>query len=67
MKDANDLYRAGVNLRELGDKAEPYRPKGNGKTEASLVTRCAADVDPEAIEWIWQDRLARGKHTGNRR
>ena len=29
----------------------------------SLVTRCAADIQPEPIEWIWPGRIARGKHT----
>jgi putative DNA primase/helicase len=28
-----------------------------------LVSRCAADIAPEKIEWIWPGRLARGKHT----
>ena len=26
-KDMNDLYREGINIRELADKAEPYQPK----------------------------------------
>lgn len=29
----------------------------------SLVSRCAADIPPEHINWIWPGRLARGKHT----
>jgi hypothetical protein len=28
-----------------------------------LVMRCAADIEPEPIDWSWQDRLARGKLT----
>jgi putative DNA primase/helicase len=33
------------------------------KREATLVSRCAADIAPEKIEWLWLGRLARGKHT----
>jgi KaiC/GvpD/RAD55 family RecA-like ATPase len=28
-----------------------------------LVSRCAAEIAPERIEWLWPGRLARGKHT----
>ena len=30
---------------------------------AALVSRCAAEIPPEKIEWLWPGRLARGKHT----
>lgn len=30
---------------------------------ASLISRRAADIEPEKVEWLWPDRLARGKHT----
>lgn len=30
---------------------------------ANLVSRCAADIEPEKVEWLWPGRLARGKHT----
>ena len=35
-------------------------PAGRG---AALVSRCAAEISPEKIEWLWRGRLARGKHT----
>jgi putative DNA primase/helicase len=35
---------------------------GNAAT-AALVSRCAAEIPPEKIEWLWPGRLARGKHT----
>ena len=35
-------------------------PAGRG---AALVSRCAAEILPEKIEWLWRGRLARGKHT----
>jgi hypothetical protein len=28
-----------------------------------LMARCAADIPPEKISWLWPGRLARGKHT----
>ena len=28
-----------------------------------MVSRCAAEISPEKIEWLWPSRLARGKHT----
>jgi AAA domain-containing protein/uncharacterized protein DUF6371 len=31
------------------------------KTE--LISRCADDVEPEPISWLWDGRIARGKHT----
>jgi putative DNA primase/helicase len=36
---------------------------GDANTSSQLVTRCAADITPEKIEWIWPGRIARGKHT----
>jgi AAA domain len=36
----------------------------NGSTTtSSLISRCAAEIPPEKIEWLWPSRLARGKHT----
>ena len=34
---------------------------GSGAPSA-LVSRCAAEIAPEKIEWLWTGRLARGKH-----
>jgi predicted ATP-dependent serine protease len=30
---------------------------------AALVSRCAAEIAVEKIDWLWPGRLARGKHT----
>ena len=30
--------------------------------ESTLISRCAAQIAPEKIEWLWPGRLARGKH-----
>ena len=40
----------------------PRPENGSGATPA-LVSRCAAEIAPEKIEWVWVGRLARGKHT----
>ena len=65
MKDWNDAHRAGVNIVALAGATPRYRP--NGRIEASssggLITRCAADIEPEPIGWIWEGRIARGKLT----
>jgi len=29
----------------------------------SRILRCAADIAPEKIEWVWPGRIARGKQT----
>jgi len=42
-------------------KAEA-RDTGSGATPV-LVSRCAAEIAPEKIEWLWPGRFARGKHT----
>ncbi|HUT56397.1 MAG TPA: AAA family ATPase, partial [Phycisphaerae bacterium] len=33
------------------------------QVKSSLISRCAADIEPEKVEWLWHGRLARGKHT----
>lgn len=33
----------------------------HGQTE--LIVSCAADIEPEHVDWLWPGRLARGKHT----
>jgi putative DNA primase/helicase len=38
-------------------------PSGGSGAEPALVSRCAAEIAPEKIEWVWPGRLARGKHT----
>lgn len=47
------------------EKAEEPEPAttGDGDWGPNLVSRCAADIVPEKIEWVWPGRLARGKHT----
>jgi AAA domain len=35
----------------------------SGGGDHGLVVRRASDIEPRAIDWIWQARIARGKHT----
>ncbi len=45
------------NREAVGGGAEPKSAAG------SLAFVCAADVDPESVDWVWPGRLARGKLT----
>jgi hypothetical protein len=69
--DANDIARAcGFDgLRKAWDAA-PISQIRQTKAEApaqidgsGLVVKCAADIKPEKVDWLWQDRLPLGKCT----
>src|SRR5262245_56533107 len=62
MKDWNDAHNAGANIRELGDGAKPYEPRANGRDQNFHLIRVGG-VEPVAVDWVWVDRLARGKMT----
>jgi hypothetical protein len=32
-------------------------------SSAQLISRCAADIEPKRIDFLWPGRIARGKHT----
>ena len=55
MKDWNDAARAGVNARDAADQA--WRKP----SPSSLVIACASDIRPERVDWLWHERLPRGK------
>lgn len=78
MKDANEMLRAGVDLRKYADGAEKYEPKrdnnvrpifpqkGGGHhadTGAAFTLVHLEEVEPEQVDWIWDSRLAVGKIT----
>jgi hypothetical protein len=45
-------------------KIEQVRaPEDGGDSGAHLISRCAADIAPKRIDFLWQNRIARGKHT----
>jgi predicted ATP-dependent serine protease len=49
--------------RHNADKPqEASMPSVANVATAALVSRCAADIAPEKIEWRWPRRLALGKH-----
>jgi hypothetical protein len=68
-EDWNDAYKAGVNIRAMADKVNAYKGDnvvplhGAPQTGPQLLTRCAAEIEPEPIDWIWDGRIARGKLT----
>jgi putative DNA primase/helicase len=44
--------------------AAANRAKANGgNSGAHLISRCAADIIPKRIDFLWPGRIARGKHT----
>jgi putative DNA primase/helicase len=69
--DAYDWIQAGGTAEKLWKLVETdareSTPKAaqNGKTTegSKLVYRCASEVDPEPIVWLWPGRIAKGKHT----
>ena len=66
MKDWNDAHRAGFNARAVADKVWSEESKANGKGPPSgdaLICRCASEIAPERVDWLWPGRIARGKHT----
>jgi hypothetical protein len=38
-------------------------PRDGGVSTTRLISRCAADIEPKRIDFLWQGRIARGKHT----
>ena len=51
-----------VQLSAMPRDVRRVTSRGSG-AEPALVSRCAAEIAPEKIEWVWPGRLARGKHT----
>jgi putative DNA primase/helicase len=42
--------------------AGPFLPSRNSESYA-LISRCAADITPEPVQWLWPGRIAIGKQT----
>jgi putative DNA primase/helicase len=67
--DAFDWIKSGGTAEQLWKllKETPQNYVTSNQSAAAngshLVTRCAADIEPEPIEWLWPDRIARGKQT----
>jgi putative DNA primase/helicase len=54
----------------LADKLRIERVGAPWKTQnrlpevhSTLISRCAADIVPKRIDFLWSGRIARGKHT----
>ena len=62
MKDWNDAYKAGVDIRAMADKVNAYKGDNVVPLHASPYTLiCLADVDVEPVEWLWDNRPGQGK------
>src|SRR5262245_59057162 len=45
------------------DMLRATSPSADIAATATLISRCAAEIPAEKIDWLWPDRIARGKHT----
>jgi len=68
--DVSDFIECGGTIERLNERVDAapiWSPSVlQGETNgdrAVLVSRCAAEIAPEKIEWLWTGRLALGKHT----
>jgi hypothetical protein len=62
-KDAHDWIAAGGTANQLWRLLEENPQQNREAPPARLVSRCAADIEPESINWSWEGRIARGKLT----
>ena len=58
-----DRYAALKRKKETLTEAAWRKEFADAFYEAGLISRCASEIDPEPVEWLWEGRLARGKHT----
>jgi putative DNA primase/helicase len=58
---ADELVARRVQAPEVVIPAGPVRKKNGDRSEITL--RCLASVEPEEVEYLWQDRIAFGKVT----
>jgi putative DNA primase/helicase len=59
----SDALKEPPALNGNGSASRKLQCDNGNRATAALVSRCAADIAPEKIEWLWPGRLARGKHT----
>ena len=66
-KDANECLACGVPREDIAaaiESAESLEGPGNSEPSApTLICRCASEIEPEHIEWLWPGRIAVGKQT----
>lgn len=60
-----DALKAAIAEAKVVPQTAALSPKSNGGEPgvSELVTRCFADIEPEPINWLWPDNVARGKLT----
>jgi AAA domain len=64
--DLADHLQAGGTIEQAIERAAVFEVSPeveSSTTSGGLVIRCAADIEPEPIEWLWLDRIAVGKQT----
>jgi hypothetical protein len=65
--DPYDWVTAGGTAEQFWRRVETDAVEGNRSAVASkgraLISRCAAEIEPQPVEWLWPGRIARGKHT----
>ena len=61
--DATPLWLPLVSDAPLEATKPALLPTKDEQSSARLVIRCAAEIEPEKIDWLWPGRIARGKHT----
>ena len=61
--DAYDWIAAGGTVADLEKLLDGAPQEKRLASPSPLISRCAADIEPEPIDWAWPGRLARGKHT----
>jgi hypothetical protein len=66
MKDWNDAYKAGVDIRPMADAAPLYKADNvvplRAQQERFTLT-CLEDVKAKPIDWVRENHLARGHLT----
>ena len=63
LKEPTALNGNASELDHRPARSNGLRPENGSGAASALVSRCAAEITPEKIEWLWPGRLARGKHT----
>jgi hypothetical protein len=69
--DVTDFVEAGGthdDLMRLAGEAPPWTPPADPQPSSQpesggLIVHRAPEITPTKIEWLWPDRIARGKHT----
>src|SRR5262249_46720244 len=61
--DVYDWIASGGTVADLDKLLDGALREKRQASPSPLISRCAADIEPEPIDWAWSGRLARGKHT----